>query len=278
MSLRVPIAIIATSGDAPLDLAHTLRNQGKEPLIFSLEDITTADFHEFEVITVSIGAIGKMISEMKKRQCNQLVFSGYLKRPSLPMIKPDIHGLKLLAKIMSKGDDQAMKIIKDAFVKEDIEIIDPAHIIPESFAHEGVMSGNKPDDTVFASIRLGARMLHAASDFDIGQSCIVQGERILAVEGAEGTDALIKRTAMFIDSDLDLAVFVKMMKTHQDPSLDPPGFGLDTIKECVEANIKVIALEIGRVMMFKKSDVIAEAERQGITIYGFNASDVTGHG
>ena len=278
MSKRMPIAIIATSGDAPLELAHTLRDQGKEPIVFAIENVTSADFNDFDVITFPIGAIGKVIREMKKRDCDQLVFSGNLKRPPLHTIKPDIVGLKILTKIVAKGDNQAMKIIKDVFVKAGISVIDPVEIIPESYATEGVMTGQMPDDKVQLSIRIGIGILQAATVFDIGQACIVQNERILALEGAEGTDDLIKRTADLIRHDVGVPVFVKMMKVDQDPSLDPPGFGVETVKECNKANIKMVVLEAGRVMMLKKADVIAEAERQGITIVGIHASDSTDHG
>lgn len=274
MTVQPPIAIIAAAGDSPLAFAEKLRAQGRTVHIFAIEHSATADFKNFEIVRFPIGSIGLVISEMKKRECKELVFSGHLKRPPLHSIKPDMQGLKILAKVLTKGDDQALRIIKDTFIKEGINVIDPADIIPETYADKGVMCGQFPDDAIKVSIQTGVQFLQAATVFDVGQGCVVQGERILAMEGAEGTDALLKRAADLIDLDWGEPIFIKLMKANQDPSLDPPGFGLDTVKHCAKAKIKIIALEADRVVIFKKPEVIAEAERRGVSLIGIDTKDV----
>ena len=46
-----------------------------------------------------------------------------------------------------------------------------------------------------ADIAFGARLIAALSDFDAGQCAVVAGRRVLAIEAAEGTDAMLARVA-----------------------------------------------------------------------------------
>ena len=44
-------------------------------------------------------------------------------------------------------------------------------------------------------------MLSALGSHDVGQSIIVQNGRVIAIEAAEGSDAMIARSATLLDPD-----------------------------------------------------------------------------
>ena len=74
-------------------------------------------------------------------------------------------------------------------------------------------------------------MLGALSPFDVGQGAVVANAHVLAVEAAEGTDAMLARVAELRASGrLRLkgraGVFVKAAKRGQDMRLDLPAVGL----------------------------------------------------
>ncbi len=274
MSEAAPIGIIATSGRVPLDLARALRGQGRDVVVVMLEGVTTADFDGFTTFQHHIGAIGHIINDLKDSKCQQVIFAGYLNRPPLKSIKPDWRGMKIFTKVMTSGDNEALKEVKAEFAKSDLEVMSVNQFMPELYAEAGIIAGHAISEEAMAAVSLGCELLQATSPFDTGQGAVVQGKRVLALEGAEGTNGLLNRSAALIDQDAGEAVFVKMMKVGQDPNLDPPGIGEETITHAAEANIGVIAVEVGSVIIIDKPSVVAAAARHQITIIGVDAGDL----
>ena len=56
-------------------------------------------------------------------------------------------------------------------------------------------------------------VLDQLGELDVGQSVIVQQKRVLAIEGAEGTNEMIIRAAPLIDKSQPDTVFVKLAKS-----------------------------------------------------------------
>ena len=107
-------------------------------------------------------------------------------------------------------------------------------------------------------------------DLDIGQSVIVQQRRVLAIEGAEGTNEMIARTAGLIDKSQPDTVFVKMAKSGQDISLDMPVFGLETLSHLQKSGIKAVCLDGQRIMLADPLDnITAVADKVGISVCTF---------
>ena len=114
--------------------------------------------------------------------------------------------------------------------------------------------------------------------FDIGQGAVVASGHVLAVEAAEGTDAMLARCARFSDEmrggeDAN-GVLVKRPKPDQELRVDLPTIGVETIRRVNEAKLAGIAVEAGRALVMDMPDVIREADRLDLFIYGFSESEV----
>jgi DUF1009 family protein len=97
----------------------------------------------------------------------------------------------------------------------------------------------------------------------------VQDGRIIAIEAAEGTDSMLVRSSDLLDTTASRAVFLKLLKSAQDTRLDIPFIGLETIETAGNANIGVIAIEAGGVMLAAPlDDVIAACKARDITLVG----------
>ena len=113
-------------------------------------------------------------------------------------------------------------------------------------------------------------MLSQLGGLDVGQSVIIQQDRVLGIEAAEGTQALIARTAPLIDASADAAVFVKMAKTQQDKILDMPVIGIATLKSLAEAGIGVAGVAAGQTMLADPLEAIeAELSLHGLVLTTF---------
>ena len=95
---------------------------------------------------------------------------------------------------------------------------------------------------------------------------------MVALEGVEGTDAMLQRVA-----ELRIAkrinrkggVLVKCAKPQQEVRADLPAIGVSTVENAVKAGLKGIAIEARRTLILGYAETIAAANEAGIFIETF---------
>ena len=102
--------------------------------------------------------------------------------------------------------------------KAGMTIIESDRYLGALKAEAGLIAGPDIDDVIMARIDRGRQVLTSLGNHDVGQTIVVQGG-VIAIEAAEGTDAMISRSSGLIDRDLGTAVMIKMLKTGQDRGL-----------------------------------------------------------
>lgn len=278
-----PLGIVAAAGQAPLMIAHHVLASGRDVFIVLLKDVANIDGAELDAagiphVTHRIGKLNDIITSLKAQGCAELILCGTFKRPSFASFWPDNRAAKILMKALLVGDDEALSLIKDEVAKDGLTIIDTQKLMPSMRADEGLLAGQAASDQQVNSIKLGVQYLSASGKFDVGQTCVVQGQRIIAVEAAEGTDAMIERAGQFIDPDLSAAVLVKIVKPGQDRALDPPAIGEVTVQKVKEAGIAVIAIEAGGTVIIDAEKTIAAANAHGVTLLGLPIEELAKEG
>lgn len=267
------LAIIAGQGNLPLQVARAADEQGHDVIIFPIDGQADAIFDGFVVQPVRLGAIGQTQRFLNHHKCGQMVMVGKVVWPSLDALRPDAAGMKLLSKLIKRGDDTVLRVISQFFAEHGVETLPVNKFLLGRAMPSGHVAGPILDDYGDASIEIGASILNKLGACDVGQSVIVQNGRVLAIEAAEGTSAMIARSADFIDMDAGPAVFVKMRKSSQDLRLDTPVVGADTMRTAAAAGINIVAIESGTVMLAddlqKLSDICTE---YGMSFVGISAT------
>jgi DUF1009 family protein len=115
------------------------------------------------------------------------------------------------------------------------------------------------------------------SRFDIGQAVVVIGGRVVALEAAEGTDAMLARVAALrrdgrVRAGKRRGVLVKMAKRGQDLRTDLPVIGADTVENAAAAGLAGIAVEAGRTLIAERPATVAAADRAGLFVVGAGAA------
>lgn len=262
------LAVIAGQGALPLRLARAVSRQGREVTIFAITGQADADFSEFEVLKVALGKIGETRQQIKAANCTEVAMVGKVRRPSLAQLRPDAHAVKLLARAVGKGDDALLRVIASFFEEDGISVVPVDRLMPDHVMPEGILAG-AIDATARADIDCGQAVLERLGDSDIGQAIVVQDQRILAIEAAEGTDEMLARCQGLIDVSAAPAIFLKCAKLAQDRRLDIPVIGADTLRRAAAAGIGVIACEAGGVLLSESPDILwQEADRLGLSVIG----------
>ncbi len=264
-----PLGIIAGRGALPRTVVEACAAQQRPSFILGFSgmepDMVTPDR------VVRIGAIGDALAALRTAGCRELVLAGKMKRPSLTSLAPDAAGamlLKRLGKAIFQGDDALLRTLV-AFMEEEGFIVLP----PESIgggqlcAAAGVLTRVAPTVSQMASITAGMAHLRVLGPLDIGQALVIERGYVLALEAAEGTDALMVRSAALMRETRE-AVLIKAAKPAQETRVDLPTIGPETIALLSECGFAGVAIEAQRALIVQQEAMLAMADACGVFVYG----------
>ena len=163
----------------------------------------------------------------------------------------------------NKGDNHLLTTILSHIQSKGFKVVSATEIIPNLLTKEGCLTKARPSNKHEHSIKLAVKFLNDISKYDISQACVVENSCITALEGIEGTARMIARTKEFNKGE---AILVKMPKAGQTLKADMPTIGLETVKQCVDANIQGIAIKAESTIVLNKEEVIQLANDAGIFI------------
>ena len=106
----------------------------------------------------------------------------------------------------------------------------------------------------------------------IGQAGTGQQGLVLAVEGIEGTDELLRRSGGYKRKGAG-GVLVKLRKPQQDMRIDLPTVGLQTVKRAKESGLRGIAVHAGNGLIVDEAEVVRLADKEGLFVIGVDPSD-----
>jgi DUF1009 family protein len=271
------LGLIAGGGDLPRAVAQAVRAAGRDvfvvPLVGSVTEDWIKDFsHEF----LSPVEPGRIIKAMKGRGVTQVLMCGRVDRPKFSEMKLDAKGMLLLPRAIAaarKGDDALLRFIVGICEDEGLAAISVAQAAPELVCGEGLLGRIAPGEDHRADIAAGLRIVHALGALDVGQGAVVCDGLALAVEAAEGTDAMLGRIPALRENlrgtaDKPRGVLVKALKTVQDRKTDMPVVGVQTVRGAAAAFLAGIALEAGSSLILDRDAVRAEADRLGLFVVG----------
>jgi len=277
---RRPLAIVAGGGRLPSEVAEAARRAGREVIVFRIAEKADAPRDGLEAHTLHFGQLGRLFDMLAARDCHDLAFVGSIRRrPDYRAIAGDLATLKRLPKIMRAlvgGDDTVIRKVLKLFEAEGFRVLPIAEIAPDLLAGEGSLGRCRVAAGEDADIRRGLDLLAATSAFDIGQAAVVVANRVVAVEAAEGTDAMLARVATLrqegrVRGPKRRGVLVKTAKRGQDLRTDLPVIGAETARLAAAADLAGIAVEAGRTLIAERAATIAAADRSGLFLAGVTA-------
>jgi len=272
------IGIIAGMGELPVIIAKDARERGYKVITVALETLASLEMDSVsdEIRWVNPGKFGELIDILKKYQIKEAIMAGKVPKSLLfkSKITPDLRAVKLLFSIKDKSDDAILNAITKELAGEGIEIIDTTKFSPHLLTPVGCLTRKKPDEEQWKDIEFGWKIAREIGKLDIGQTVVIKGKAVMAIEAIEGTDEAILRGGKWAG---DGAVVVKVSKPQQDMRMDVPAVGPDTLKSMEKVNAKVLAMEAHRSMIVDRETVIRAAESAGIVIVGIS-SETMHHG
>ncbi|MGL4728766.1 MAG: LpxI family protein [Bosea sp. (in: a-proteobacteria)] len=272
-----PVALICAGGGMPALVARQSLAKGRTVFVIGLEGMAGPEIAAFDHAWVKLGRIGELDGLLKSRGITRIALVGGLSRPRFSDLSLDFGAVKRLPAMLKilagGGDDSLLRRLINFIEAGGYQIIGVHDVAPELVIGEGALSARKPSARDSADGRLGLSLLAALSPFDCGQATVVIDNRPVAVEGIEGTDAMLARVADLRASRRlrvkgRRGVLVKAPKRGQDMRVDMPVIGPETLRRAKEAGLAGIMVEAGAVLVAGLDETRAAADREGLFIEG----------
>lgn len=282
MVKQAPIAVIAGGGDLPGLVVRAAKEQGRDVVTIAIKGEADASLSVFEPVEIGFGQMGKLYATLRARGVRDVVFIGAVqKRPDFTSMRVDFGTLWRLPRIIAalvRGDDHLLARLAMLFEREGLNVVGAHEVAPGLVAIPGHVAGPKPDAKALTAMKFAIEAVDAVGRLDIGQGAVAVGKRVVAVEGAEGTDAMLERVAGLRASGRVRAkgaagVLVKCSKPQQDLRLDMPTIGPQTIHKAAEAQLKGVCVEAGRVLVAHRDEVERLCNELGVFLYGCSRGD-----
>lgn len=279
------LAIIAGSGFLPLHVAEAARLHGEDPFIIALANEADRDWTGFEHMNLGIGNFRDISAAFAARGVGRVVLSGAVRRrPDWRDIKPTFRSLMkvpaVLKTLLAGGDDAVLKMAIGLIEASGAHVIGVHEIVPELLATVGPIGIGKPDPQDERDIEAAEAAALALGHLDVGQGAVAVGGRVVALEGAEGTDAMLERVARLkADGRISArrrGVLVKLCKPQQDIRADLPSIGPSTVALARKAGLAGIAVEAGRALVLDRKELVAAADRAGLFVLGVDRAAFRG--
>ncbi|MEA3189204.1 MAG: UDP-2,3-diacylglucosamine hydrolase [Chthoniobacter sp.] len=269
--LEKSLGIIAGNGTYPHAMARAARAAGVTRVVavaFEKETDPALAHLVDEIEWMRVGQLGRMISFLKGSGIREAVMAGQIAPGNLFDLRPDLKAVVLLGKLKKRNAETIFGAIADELAKAGVTLLPATTYMGDDLAPEGLIAGPRLSKRETIDVEFGFEIAKEVSRLDIGQTIVVKGGTVLAVEAFEGTNEAIKRGGALGRGE---ALVIKVSKPKQDIRFDVPVIGAQTLAVAREARVRVLAIEAGNTLLLEKEKLFALASEHRISIFGCRA-------
>ncbi|MEN9894181.1 MAG: hypothetical protein RIR97_33, partial [Pseudomonadota bacterium] len=234
------LALIAGGGKLPVYVAEAARRSGHSPVILALRNEADQDWSGFEHITLGIADMQALSAALKTYHIRRVILSGAVRRrPEWRDIRPtwtSLSHVPTMIRTLRSGGDNAMLMAVISLIESlDCRVLGVQDVAPDLLVETGCLTRSRPKPEDMDDIGAASYAASMIGRLDIGQGSVSVGGRVVALEGAEGTDGMLERVAMIRAqgriSQRRKGVLVKLCKPQQDERADLPAIGRQTVEK-----------------------------------------------
>lgn len=278
-----PIGLLAGSGRFPILFATAAKRQGIPVACvgvrYEASEELSALCDSFQYVGIS--KLGGMIRAFKKTGARRIVMAGKVTKSVMytpwraVQLCPDYRMFRMwyMSLKADKKDDSILLAVIAEFERDGMTFDSALDYCPELLVKKGILTKRRPTAAELGDISFGWYLAKEMGRLDVGQSVAVKEKAALAIEAIEGTDRCIERAGSLCRSGG--WTLVKVAKPQQDMRFDVPTIGTSTIENLHKAGARVLAIEAEKTIVIDQPDVVALANRYGISIVAVEPSEVS---
>ena len=267
------LGIIAGEGKMPVYIARQAAQKGVEVVVAGLKgNAREEDFRGVAGVykEMRLGQMGAGLQFFKQHGVRRVLMAGRVQHTSVfSNLMPDLRGAKFLASLKSMQTKHILSRVIEEFKKEGLEFVSSALYLEHFMPPKGILSKRPPTPQEEKTVQYGFKIAKAMAALDIGLTCVVGENAVIAVEAMEGTDACIARAGELYKKSAqkqNCVAVVKAARPNQDERFDLPVVGKGTMQSLINAGFKVLAFEAGKTLVLDLEEVVALADKNDICL------------
>src|ERR1051325_4762777 len=212
------LGLIAGNRSLPLIFARQARQEGLQRLVaVAFEGETDPALAPLvdDLVWLKVGQLSKMIAAFTSRGVKQCVMAGQIAPKNLYDVRPDLRAMALLLRLKQKNAHTIFGAIADELKKEGIALIEATPWLKPLMPADGFRLGPKLSREQREDVEFGFGIAKEVSRLEIGQTVVIKGGSVVAVEEFEGTDKCLARGGDLAGKDGG-AVAVKVPREKHD--------------------------------------------------------------
>jgi DUF1009 family protein len=267
------LGLVAGSGSLPAELAASARRAGWRVVAVGLVELADPSLakHVDGFEWVHLGDTVRMFGVLHEAGAADVALAGKVPKTFLwerrDALRPDARAIAALAKLGDRKDDSLLGMVVELIESDGLRVRSQLELAPDLLAPVGPLGAVRATPEQEQDVTFGWPIAKAIGALDVGQSVVVQGKAVLALEAVEGTDRAIERGASLADRGRGVVV-VKVAKPRQDPRFDVPTIGLATLRTLAKGGGGALAVEAGETLVLEREALVAEADAAGIAVFG----------
>ncbi|MBB3934835.1 LpxI family protein [Aureimonas phyllosphaerae] len=278
------LGIIAAGGVLPRLVAEAARDAGLTPVIIAIADGLRQEWPGYCVVRLPWSKTGDVFSRLSEHGVSRVVFCGTISvRPDYRSMIPSLRTLRLMPELLRMvrgGDDSLLRAVAGLFERRGFEVVSVHSILRNVLTPLGTLTLQTPDKSDRLALQRASAAATEIGRLDIGQAVVASPDRIIAVEGIEGTRAMLERVGELRANGRigrgEPCVLFKAFKPQQDERFDLPSIGTETIEQARAAGLRGIGLTPGRSLILEVGRVVDAADAKGLFVTGASAEEEGG--
>ena len=213
---------------------------------------------------ISIGKFGKIISLIKEKKSNKVLFAGKIAKPKFSTLRLDLKGIYYMPSVIKAsklGDAAIIKAIIKILENEKIKVVSSNFFNPELSLKSKNYTKINPTSEDMRSIKKGFIYFSKLNSLDHVQALVVKNDKVIATEGNHGTKKMLSKL-----EKKSAGILIKLPKKKQDLRMDLPTIGLQTLKDCKKYGIKGVVLKSKKNIFLDQDKCIQFADKNKIFI------------
>ncbi len=267
ISLPKAIGLIAGNGKFPLMFVRAAQAQGIKVVVAAVKGDTSVLIH-FMADTVawfSPGELKKLFAYFRSHDIRHVILAGQVNPDNLfkKNMPVDEEFRQLFDALSDRRCDTIFGAIAERLKVEGMELLDSTLLLKDFLAPPGTLTRTAPGLDQLEDVSFGIKIAKQMGGLDVGQTVVIKGKAIVAIEAMEGTDRCILRGGSIARGG---AVVVKTSKPKQDNRFDVPVIGPRTIAKMRQVSASCLAIEAGKTLIIDRERTVSLADQAGICI------------
>lgn len=276
MDAAGPVVVVAGAGALPGLVLDALAKAGRPARLLALSGFCDRALARRADAVSSLLDVSGILARLAEWRPCAVTLAGGVTRPSPAAIGNGVAAWRnraQIAEVFAKGDDHLLRGVIALLEEQGHRVVGVHELAPDLLAPAGVLGAVRPGPEHARAITTGFSCLSALSPFDVGQACVAVDGRILAIEGPEGTDRMLRRVRPAFSllggrAKPSGGVLCKAAKHGQEMRVDLAASGVRTIENAARAGLAGVALGAGTTLAIDRPAMIAAADRLGLFLVG----------